>query len=133
MEEESPGGLFSLLKKMLRITQTNSVGVRSDPTASWRLIDRAHGDLVLFSAPQGVVALHLRAAYERIRLEQLEDTLRDSSTASSQTLLLSEPLELDGVDRKKFGIQFGTLAKTGICNGGIWAKFLPPRGLSNLD
>ena len=96
------------------LLKSNSVGVRSDPTASWRLIDRAHGDLVLFSAPQGVVALHLRAAYERIRLEQLEDTLRDSSTASSQTLLLSEPLELDGVDRKNLESNLERLQKLGF-------------------
>lgn len=96
------------------LLKSNSVGGRSDPTASWRLIDRAHGDLVLFSAPQGVVALHLRAAYERIRLEQLEDTLRDSSTASSQTLLLSEPLELDGVDRKNLESNIERLQKLGF-------------------
>lgn len=96
------------------LLKSNSVGARSDPTASWRLIDRAHGDLVLFSAPQGVVALHLRAAYERIRLEQLEDTLRDSSASSSQTLLLSEPLELDGVDRKNLESNLERLLKLGF-------------------
>ena len=96
------------------LLQSNSVGARSDITASWRLIDRVFGDLVLFSAPQGIVALHLRSAYERIRLEQLEDTLRDSNKSSSQTLLLPEPLELDGINRKNLEANLVRLQKLGF-------------------
>lgn len=92
----------------------SGVGGRADVTATWRFIDRAHGDLVLFSTPEGLVALHLRAAYERIRLEQLEDTLRDHQSSSSQSLLLPDPLELDGVDRKNLEETLPKLRRIGF-------------------
>jgi DNA mismatch repair protein MutL len=92
----------------ISLLPASGVGGRADVSATWRFIDRAHGDLVLFSTPEGLVALHLRAAYERIRLEQLEDNLRDHHNSSSQSLLLPEPMELDGVDRKNLE---GTLPK----------------------
>ena len=82
-----------------QIIDRKLVGERRDPGSEWRLLDRAHGDLTLFRTPQGVVALHARAAYERVRFEQLEDSLRDSTRTSSQSLLLPEPLEFDGIDR----------------------------------
>ena len=66
--------------------------------ADWKFLDRPHGDMAIFSTPQGVVALHCRAAYERIRFEQLEDSLEGEGKSRTQALLLPESLELDGVE-----------------------------------
>jgi DNA mismatch repair protein MutL len=75
------------------------VGLRQDVSASWRFLDRPHGDVAIFSTPQGVVALHCRAAYERIRFEQLEASfVQDEKKINVQSLLLPESLELDGID-----------------------------------
>ena len=54
--------------------------------------------MALFSTPQGVVVLHSRSAYERIRFEELEDSFVNMGKASSQSLLLSDSLELDGAE-----------------------------------
>ena len=75
-----------------------SVGLRGEFGADWKFLDRPHGDMAIFSTPQGVVALHCRATYERIRFEQLEDSLDGEGPASTQALLLPESMELDGVD-----------------------------------
>ena len=90
------------------------VGNRRDPGAEWRFLDRPHGDLVVFSTPQGVVALHARAAYERVRFEQLEDSLRDHSSVASQSLLLPEPLEFDGIDRASLEVSLVRLRELGF-------------------
>lgn len=74
------------------------VGLRGDMNVTWRLIDRSHGNMALFSTPQGVVVLHSRSAYERIRFEELEDSFVNTGKASSQSLLLSDSLELDGAE-----------------------------------
>lgn len=75
------------------------VGFRQDVSSSWRFLDRPHGDVAIFSTPQGVVALHCRAAYERIRFEQLEASfLQAEKKINVQSLLLPESLELDGID-----------------------------------
>jgi DNA mismatch repair protein MutL len=74
------------------------VGFRDDPGVAWRFLGRVQGDLVLFSTDAGVVAFHCRAAYERVRLEQVEDALALGKSAESQTLLIPEPIELDGVE-----------------------------------
>jgi len=76
----------------------SSVGLRGELGADWKFLDRPHGDMAIFSTPQGVVALHCRATYERIRFEQLEDSLEGEGPASTQALLLPESMELDGVD-----------------------------------
>ena len=77
---------------------SSSVGLRHKVDADWKFLDRPHGDMAIFSTPQGVVALHCRAAYERIRFEQLEDSLEGEGESRTQTLLLPESLELDRVD-----------------------------------
>ena len=77
---------------------SSSVGLRHRVDVDWKFLDRPHGDMAIFSTPQGVVALHCRAAYERIRFEQLEDSLEGEGDSRTQTLLLPESLELDGVD-----------------------------------
>ena len=75
------------------------VGLRQDVSSSWRFLDRPHGDMAIFSTPQGVVVLHCRAAYERIRFEQLEASFaQDKKKINLQSLLLPESLELDGID-----------------------------------
>ena len=75
------------------------VGLRQDVSSSWRFIDRPHGDMAIFSTPQGMVAMHCRAAYERIRFEQLEASfLQDEKKIDLQSLLFPESLELDGID-----------------------------------
>ena len=95
------------------ISQT-LVGTRRDLGAQWRLLDRMHGDLVIFSTRQGVVALHARAAYERVRLEQLEDNLRNRNACVSQSLLLPEALEFDGVDRANLEASADKLRELGF-------------------
>ena len=90
------------------------VGDRRDPTADWRFLDRSHGDLALFSTPNGMVALHLRAAFERVRFEQLEDSLKDSESAASQSLLLPEPIEFDGIDRSNLEASLPKLRHLGF-------------------
>ena len=90
------------------------VGGRQEPGAEWQFLDRSHGDLAIFSTPQGVVALHARAAYERIRFEQLEDSLRGADTSASQSLLLAEPLELDGIDSTNLRESLPKLRKLGF-------------------
>ncbi|MBU61310.1 MAG: DNA mismatch repair protein MutL [Opitutae bacterium] len=74
------------------------VGFRDDPGVAWRFLGRVQGDLVLFSTDAGVIALHCRAAYERVRLEQVEDALALGNSVESQTLLIPEPIEVDGVE-----------------------------------
>ena len=90
------------------------VGNRQEPGAEWQFLDRSHGDLAIFSTPQGVVALHARAAYERIRFEQLEDSLRGTDACASQSLLLAEPLELDGIDSTNLRESLPKLRKLGF-------------------
>ena len=90
------------------------VGNRQEPGAEWQFLDRSHGDLAIFSTPQGVVALHARAAYERIRFEQLEDSLRGTDACVAQSLLLAEPLELDGIDSTNLRESLPKLRKLGF-------------------
>ena len=96
------------------IIESKLVGERKDLGAEWKFLDLAHGDLALFSTPQGLVAMHIRAAYERVRFEQLEDSLRNSKTASSQSLLLPEPLEFDGIDTSNLQVSLQKLRKLGF-------------------
>ena len=77
---------------------SSQVGFRHRVDVDWKFLDRPHGDMAIFSTPQGVVALHCRAAYERIRFEQLEDSFEGEGNSRTQTLLLPESLELDGMD-----------------------------------
>ena len=74
------------------------VGLRDEFHATWRLVDHSHGDMALFITPQGVLVFHCRAAYERIRLEELEDSFSINHKTSSQVLLLSESIELSGAE-----------------------------------
>ena len=123
-EETIKGGQSDLSdednKKILPSTSSaeiiprTMVGHRRDPGAEWRFLDRPHGDLAVFSTPQGVVALHARAAYERVRFEQLEDSLRDHSSVASQSLLLPEPLEFDGIDRASLEVSLVRLRELGF-------------------
>ena len=52
---------------------------RGEGLASWRLIDSLKGGLGLFSTTEGLVAMHGRAAYERVRFEELQDCLGGKS------------------------------------------------------
>ena len=61
-----------------------------------------------------MVALHLRAAFERVRFEQLEDSLKDSESAASQSLLLPEPIEFDGIDRSNLEASLPKLRHLGF-------------------
>jgi DNA mismatch repair protein MutL len=74
------------------------VGLRDEVHATWRLVDHSHGDMALFITPQGVVVFHCRAAYERIRFEELEDSFLDKEKMCSQSLLFSESIELNGAE-----------------------------------
>ena len=76
------------------------VGFRKDPQAVWHFLDHCHGELALFSTPDGIIALHTKAAYERIQFEDLEDAFSGNESSESQTLLFPESFELDGLDSK---------------------------------
>jgi len=93
---------------------SSTVGMREQVDADWKFLDRRHGDMAVFSTPQGVVALHCRAAYERIRFEQLEDSMEGEEQSSKQALLLPESLELDGVDATLLEKGKGELDKAGF-------------------
>ena len=62
------------------------------------ILGSVHGDLVLFSTPDGVVALHTSSAYERVRFEQLEDSLRRFGTIDFTNYVASRTFEFDGID-----------------------------------
>ena len=81
-------------------TGLKRVGPRDASTGIWRFLDQSHGDLAIFSTPDGVVFFHSRAAYDRVLYEQLEDAFQDSNKSDSQALLFPESLELDGIDQK---------------------------------
>ena len=58
--------LKNLLKNLFVSTELITekfVSTKGDGLASWRFIDRPKNDLALFSATEGLVALHVRAAY----------------------------------------------------------------------
>ena len=74
------------------------VSPRGAGLASWRLIDRIKGGLALFATAEGLVAMHGRAAYERVRFEELESCLQGKLQYESQALLIPENLELDSID-----------------------------------
>ena len=76
------------------------VGARDSTHTIWRFLDQPHGDLAVFASIDGVIHFHARAAYERVRYEQLEDAFQDSKHTDSQALLFPESLELDGIDQK---------------------------------
>jgi len=102
-------------KTFLRSTLDEKlVGTRRDPASGWRFLGFLHGSLGLFFTSEGVVAVHIRAAYERVRLEQLEDGLRGNIQSYSQSLLISEPLELDGIDRSNLEASMKSLKKVGF-------------------
>lgn len=81
-------------------TGLKRVGPRDASTGIWRFLDQSHGDLAIFSTPDGVLFFHARAAYDRVLYEQLEDAFQDSNKSDSQALLFPESLELDGIDQK---------------------------------
>ena len=74
------------------------IGLRGDVNVTWRLVDHSHGEMAIFITPQGLVVFHCRSAYERIRFEELEDSFKKNKKVESQSLLLSESIELDGVE-----------------------------------
>ena len=90
------------------------VSAKGDGLASWRFIDRPKNDLALFSATEGLVAMHVRAAYERIRFEEIEDSLKEGNKNESQALLLPENLEVDRVDSEILSEHSESLKKLGF-------------------
>ena len=76
------------------------VKLKGDGLAAWRLIDYPKKNLALFSTSEGLVAMHVRAAYERVRYEELQDCLAGKGQHESQSLLIAENLELDSVDNE---------------------------------
>jgi DNA mismatch repair protein MutL len=98
-QDEQKGTPNALPEKRTVVTpEKNAVGLRDEVHATWRLVDHTHGDMALFITPQGIVLLHCRAAYERIRFEELEASFSVNEKAKSQSLLLSESIELNGVE-----------------------------------
>ena len=90
------------------------VSPRGEGLASWRLIDSLKGGLGLFSTTEGLVVMHGRAAYERVRFEELEDCLEGKVKYESQSLLLPENLELDSVDSNRLNQDSKELKRLGF-------------------
>ena len=66
------------------------VKLKGDGLAAWRLIDYPKKNLALFSTSEGLVAMHVRAAYERVRYEELQDCLAGKGQHESQSLYCGE-------------------------------------------
>ncbi len=67
----------------------------------WRFIGRFDQDYGLFQAPEGLILLHERAAWERIRFEQIIAAMQaDAHTV--QRLLFPVPLELEPLATQAF-------------------------------
>ena len=98
------------------------VGLRGDVNVTWRLVDHSHGEMAIFITPQGLVVFHCRSAYERIRFEELEDSFKKNKKVESQSLLLSESIELDGVESGFFTKISSTVERNWICNRRVRAK-----------
>ena len=118
---DSSTGTDSIHKDNEKITKGSqpliseeTVDLKGQGLATWRLIDRPKGDLGLFSTPEGLVAMHGRAAYERVRFEELEDCLEGNLTKSSQSLLFTENLELDAEDSKNLNHEMENFIKLGF-------------------
>lgn len=90
------------------------IGARDSTNTIWRFLDRPHGDLAVFSSIDGIIYFHARAAYERVRFEQLEDTFQDTKNSDSQSLLFPESLELDGIDQKNLSQSLAALRLVGF-------------------
>ena len=90
------------------------VNVKGGGLASWRLLDQPKKDLGIFATSDGVVAMHGRAAYERVRFEELENCLHGKVKFESQSLLLSENLELDRFDSETLKEQNEPLVRLGF-------------------
>ena len=76
------------VNRLTRSEKARPVGLRDQFDATWRLIDHTHGDLAFFITLEGVVLFHCRAALERIRFEELEDSFKMTCEKRSQSLLL---------------------------------------------
>ena len=94
--------------------QKQLVGLRDDLNASWHLIDNTYGSMALFRTSQGVIGFHCQAAYERIRFEQLEDSLEGEKKSESQKLLFTESLELNSVESGFLQKSFSQLKNIGF-------------------
>ena len=95
-------------------TGLKRVGPRDASTGIWRFLDQSHGDIAIFSTPDGVLFFHARAAYDRVLFEQLEDAFQDSNKSDSQALLFPESLELDGIDQKNLVDSLDQLRSVGF-------------------
>ncbi len=66
-------------------------------SSTWRLLSRLRQNLALFEAPGGLVVLHIPAARERIRFEEILNNHEDDGDTPSQELLLPVPVQLDSL------------------------------------
>ena len=71
-------------------------GFRMPISEPWRLLCRLKQNLALFETSSGLVVLHLQAARERIRFEEILSH-GDNGTHPSQELLLPVPVQLDNL------------------------------------
>ncbi len=97
-----------------RGSDAKRIGSRDSAHTIWRFLDQPHGDLAVFSSIDGIIYFHARAAYERVRFEQLEDTFHDTKNSDSQSLLFPESLELDGIDQKNLSESLAALRLVGF-------------------
>jgi len=78
-------------------TTLNVVATHTDASsAHWRLIGRLQQHLALFETTSGMIILHLQAARERIRFEEILNH-GENGKSPSQELLLPVPVQLDNL------------------------------------
>lgn len=86
---------------------------QSHHVKSWRLLARLKQNLALFETSSGLIILHLNAARERIRFEQILDC-GDSGSRPSQQLLLPIPVQLDNLTTELLKQHQGILKNEGF-------------------
>jgi DNA mismatch repair protein MutL len=80
-------------------------------TTTWKYLQQLKPHLALYQSQAGFVLLHLKAAQERIRFEQI---LHSSGPIPSQQLLLPIPIQLDPLSSELLGQHLDLLAQEGF-------------------
>ncbi|MGF1531601.1 MAG: DNA mismatch repair endonuclease MutL [Puniceicoccaceae bacterium] len=86
---------------------------RHVPPSGWQFLASYGNHSALFSSPEGLVIVHLRAARERILFEEITSLLR-SDKARSQSLLIPETLELSPLQSETLIAEFPLLERIGF-------------------
>ena len=88
--------------------------------------------MAIFNTSEGIVLFHCNAALERIRFEQLEDCFTNNEKKEGQSLLLSESIELDGVETNFLKNSMIQLENFGFEIEEFGRNFFSHRSMSNM-